>query len=131
MNLKGLFRFAAALAAVVTAVIVCVIAAAFAIYALAKVWLGPAGAAAVTAAVFAAAAVVVALAATAQPDRDPEAAPTDEATLVDQLICLARQKPLIAVGAAAALATVLFRKPALLTTLVSAFLAGQAAKPEK
>lgn len=136
MNLRRILNLVAAFAAVATAAVVCVVAASYAVYALAKVWLGPAGAAAVVAGVFALFAVIVALLATRKAAPKPVAgAPADEA-VVDRLLGLAKEKPLIALGAAAAATAaavaVLVRNPALVTALVSAFLAGSSsAKPGK
>lgn len=128
MNLRRILNLAVAFAAVVTAAIVCVVAASFAVYALARAWLGPAGGAAVVVGVFALFAVIVAVLATRKATPKPEpGAPPDEA-VVDRLIGLAKEKPLIALGAAAAATAaavaVLVRNPALVTALVSAFLAG-------
>lgn len=128
MNLRRILNLAVAFAAVVTAAIVCVVAASFAVYALARAWLGPAGGAAVVVGVFALFAVIVAVLATRKATPKPTpGAPPDEA-VVDRLIGLAKEKPLIALGAAAAAAAaavaVLVRNPALVTALVSAFLAG-------
>ena len=43
----------------------------------------------------------------------------------------AKDRPLIALGAAAALAAVAVRNPAVISAAVSAFLAGSASKPPK
>lgn len=132
MNLRRIFSLAAAIAAVATAAAVCVVAAAFAVYALAKIWLGAAGASAVVAGVFALIAVIVAYVATrkATPRTKPGAPPADE-PLINRLIDIAKQRPLIALGATAAAATVLIRNPAIVSAVVSAFLAGNATRPEK
>lgn len=127
MNLRRLFQLAAALAALVAAAAVCVVAAAFALYALARIWLGPAGGAAVVAAAFALVAVAVAGLATR---KLPPAQTPEDVGLVERLIELAKARPLVAAGAAAAIVAVLVRNPAVLTAIVSAVLAGTAAKPE-
>ena len=133
MNLRRILSLAAALAAVAAAAAVVVVAASFAVYALAAVYLGPAGAAAVVAGVFALAAVIIAWLATRKvtPKIKAGAAPAQDATLLDRAFTLAKERPLIALGAAAAGVTVLLRNPAVITAIVSAFVAGTASKPEK
>lgn len=129
MNLKRIFGLVGAFAAVGAAAAACVVAAAFALYALLKVYLGAAGAAAGVAVVFALIAVIVALLATRRPGR--HGSREEEASLPDQLFSMVKQRPLIALGAAAAGITVLVRNPAVVTALVSAFLAGNASKPRR
>jgi hypothetical protein len=136
LNLGRILSLAAAIAAVAAAAAVCVVAAAFAVYALVKSDLGPAGGAAVVAAVFALVAVVAAWLATRKvAPRARTGASPEPASLVDTAIGLAKTQPLLAlgVGAAAAVAavTVAVRNPAVVTAIVSAFLAGNAAKPDK
>lgn len=129
MNLRRLFALAAAGAAVIAAVLVCVVAAAFALYAVARMWLGPAGAAAVVALAFAAIAVGVAVYASRKIPAPP--APAEDVGLIDRLIELAKARPLVAAGAAAAVVALLVRNPSMLTAILTAVLAGNAApKPE-
>lgn len=130
MNPRRILSFAAAVAAVAAAAAVVIVAASFAVYALAREWLGPAGGAAVVAGVFALVAVVVALVALRKAPVPRKAAPI-EASPVDRAIQLAKQRPLIALGAAVAAGVVIIRNPSLVTALVSAFVAGNASKPEK
>ena len=132
MNLKRILNLAAAIAAVAAASAVCVVAASFVIYALARAYVGPAGGAAAVAAVFALVAVVVAWLASrkAAPKTRP-GAPAEDASLVGRLIDMARERPLIALGAAAAAVTVLIRNPAVITAVVSAFVAGNTTAPPK
>jgi uncharacterized membrane protein len=132
LNLKRILGLAAALAAVAAAAAVCVVALSFTVYALAEVYLGRAGGAAVVAAVFAVLALVVAWLATRKvvPKPVPGAKPAD-ASLVDRAIGLAKDRPLVALGAAAAAAVVLMRNPAVVGAIVSAFVAGSASKPRK
>jgi hypothetical protein len=130
LNPRRILALAAALAAVASAVAVTIVAASFAVYALAREWLGPAGGAAVVAGVFAVVAAVVALLALRRA-RLPKPSRSPEATPVEKAMALARAQPLIAVGAAVAAGVVLMRNPALVTAVVSAFLAGGAGKPEK
>lgn len=130
MNLRKLLNLAAAMAAVAAAAVVCVIAASFAVYAGAKAFVGPAWAAAMVAALFALTAVTVAWLATRKVPPSP-AREAEDLPLAERLIKLAQEKPLIALGAAAAAAVVLIRNPAIVTAVVSAFMAGTAAKTEK
>ncbi len=122
-------NLAAAIAAVAAAVAVCIVAASYAVYALAAQWLTPAGAAAIVAAIFALIAAVVAWLATRKVvPRTPKGAPPPE-TPVERVIGLAKERPILALGAGAVAAFVLARNPALVSALVSAFIAGNAAKP--
>lgn len=127
MILKRLFALAAAFAAIAAAVVVCIVAAAFTLYAVGRLWLPPAGAAATVALAFAAvAAAVAAVAARKLPP--PET--VEETSLVERLIEMAKARPLVATGAAAALVTLLVRNPSVISAIVSAVIAGTAAKPE-
>ncbi|MBL8554919.1 MAG: hypothetical protein JNL41_11625, partial [Phenylobacterium sp.] len=107
--------------------------ASYAVYALALTWLTAAGAAAVVAGVFALVAVVVAVVAArpVTPPKKPPGPPQDDATLVDRLIVMAKERPIMALGAAAAATFVLVRNPAVVTAVVSAFMAGSASKPDR
>jgi hypothetical protein len=115
----------AAIVAIAAAVGVAVVAAAFALFAVLRDYLGPAGSAAVVAGV---AALIVALAGLIMllSARTPAARRTDDG-LFARAVELAREKPLIAVGAAALAAVVIFRNPKLVTAALTAFLAGKAA----
>ncbi|MGA0605635.1 hypothetical protein ACO2Q0_06505 [Phenylobacterium sp. VNQ135] len=130
MIVRRLFSLAAAVAAIVAAVIVCVTAAAFALYAVARIWLSSAGAAAVVAVAFALVAVGVAAWAVRKAPPPAPTAAADDVSLVEQLLQIAKARPLMALGAAAAAVTVLIRNPAVLTAILSAVLAGGAAKTE-
>lgn len=101
-------------------------AASYAVYALAEAYLGPAGGAAVVAGVFALLALVVAVEATRK--AIPKSA---DAGLADRVIGLAKDRPLIAVAVAAAIGVVLFRNPAVVGAIVSAFVNGSPPKPPK
>ncbi|MBL8771610.1 MAG: hypothetical protein JNK30_09535 [Phenylobacterium sp.] len=134
LDLRRVLALAAAVSAVAVAAGVVVVAAAYGVFALARIWLIPAGAAAVTAALFAAVAVTVAWIAArpvTPPKRKAVAAEDEQAGLVDRVILLARERPLIALGAAAAAAVVLVRNPAVVSAIVTAFMAGGATRPEK
>ena len=125
MNLKRILNLAAAVAAVAAAAAVCVVAASFALYAAAREYIGAAGAAAVVAVAFALIAAVVALIATRKVKPRAQAGlPPPPASPIDKVISMAKERPLIALGAAAVAVTVMVRNPAMVTALVSAFLAG-------
>lgn len=123
-------NMAAAIAAVAAAVAVCIVAASYAVYALAALWLTPAGAAAVVAAIFAAIALLVAWLATRKVvPKAGKAAPPPPETPIEKLIGLAKERPIVALGAGAVAAFVLARNPTLVSALLSAVIAGNAAKP--
>ncbi|WP_293677882.1 hypothetical protein [uncultured Phenylobacterium sp.] len=129
MSLKRILNLAAALAAVAAAAAVVIVAAAFAVYAFAREYLTEAASAAVVAAVFAVVALIVAVLATGKvTPRGPKA---EETSVADRLMVLAKERPLVALGAAAAAVTVLVRNPAVITAVVSAFMAGSASKTRK
>lgn len=132
MNLKRILALAAALAAVAAAAAVCVVALSFAVYALAEVYLGRAGGAAVVAGVFALLALVVAWLATRKvvPKSRPDAKDAN-ISLLDRAIGLAKDRPLMALGTAAAAVVVLARNPAVVGAIVSAFVAGAGSRPRK
>jgi hypothetical protein len=135
VNVQRILYAAIAWVAVAAAAVVCVVAASFGVFAAARTWVGPAWAAAVVVGVFALLALGLAAFASrkAAPPR-PKPGAVDDASLTDRLIDLAREKPVIALGAAAAASAaavaVLVRNPALVTALVSAFMAGSASKPK-
>ena len=133
MNFKRILSLTAAVAAVGAAAGVCVVAASFAIYALAREALTPAGAGAVVAAVFALLALIVAWLATRKVvPKKGLAPPPPPASPVERVMALAKERPLIALGAAAVATTVLVRNPAMVTALISAFVAGNnTPKPPK
>ena len=132
MNLRRILLLAAALGAIAAAACVCVVALSFAVYAVADIWLSPAGAAAVVAAIFALIAVGIAAAATrkAVPKAALAAKPSD-AGLLDKVMGLAKERPLVAVAAATVAGVVLFRNPAVVAAVVTAFVSGSAAKGRK
>lgn len=132
MTLSRILAFAVAIAAVAAATVVCVVAAAFAVYALATIYLGPAGAAAVVVGVFALIAVGAAWAALRKASpKTRSGGKTTDLGLIDRAFGIARERPMIALGAAAVAVTVLLRNPAMVSALVSAFLAGGATKPKR
>jgi hypothetical protein len=128
--IRRLLRVVAAIAAIAAAVVVVVMAAALTLYAVAKPYLGEAGAAGTVAGVFALIAVIVAwiVSRKAAPPEKTKAHKNEDASVVDRLIVMAKERPLIALGATAAAAVVLLRNPAVITAVVSAFVAGNASK---
>ena len=132
MNLRRILLLAAALGAIAAAACVCVVALSFAVYAVADIWLSPAGAAAVVAAIFALIAVVIAVVATGKAvPKAALAAKQSDASLLDKVVGLARERPLVAVAAATVAGVVLFRNPAVVAAMVTAFVSGGAAKGRK
>lgn len=119
----------AAIAAVAAAVAVCIVAASYAVYALADLWLTPAGAAAVVAALFALIAVLVAWIATRKVVPKPVKGAPQPETPIEKVIGLAKERPMMALGVGAVAAFVLARNPALVSALLSGMIAGNTAKP--
>lgn len=124
MILKKALGFVAAVAAMAAAAGVCVVAAAFAIYALLREYLTPAGASAVIA--VGAAVIAAILAFVTFRKAQPRPLRRDEENLTTRLFDLAREKPLIAAGAAVAAALVLLRNPGVVGAAVSAAMASRA-----
>jgi hypothetical protein len=125
LNLQKIMRLLAAAAAIAAAAVVVVVAASFALYAAMKPFVGPAWAAAIVAGAFALFAVLVAMSLSGK--ARPKAPPPEEQGLLPRLIELARERPMVALGAAAAGAVVLARNPKIVTTILSAAIAGRAA----
>ena len=101
-----------------------VVAAAFAVYAVLADYLRPAGAAAIVAAIAALAAALGGVLMLGPRRRGSHPEPD---SLSAKALDFARAKPLLALGAAAALGVVAFRNPKLVTAAVTAFLAGKSA----
>ena len=113
-----------AVAAIAAAAAVAVVAAAFALYALLSASLGPAGAAAVVAGVAALLMAIGALIALLMA-RPPKRRETDSFAM--RALDYAREKPVVAIAAAAAAGLIALRNPKLITAALTAFLAGKAA----
>jgi Na+/melibiose symporter-like transporter len=130
--IRRLLRLVAAIAAIAAAAAVVVVAASFALYALVEPYLGQAGAAGVVTGVFAFFALILAWIASRKVAAKPKAHHRgDDQSVIDRLMVMAKERPLVALGAAAAAAAVLVRNPAIITAVVSAFVAGNASKPGK
>lgn len=124
MILRKALSLVAAISAMAAAAAVCVVAAAFALYALLREALTPAGAAAVVALLAAALAAIIALVAVLKIRFKPKK--REEESLTGRLIELARERPIIAAGAAAAAGLVILRNPGVLATAITAAMAGRA-----
>ena len=117
--IQRIVTLTAAVAAIAAAAGVCVVALAYALFALVREWLTPAGSAAVVALVFAVIAVIIALIALGRtrPKPKPEASP------VERLVELARRKPLIAAAAVIGGSFLAIRNPGMVATLVMGLMA--------
>ncbi len=108
----------AAISAIAAAAVVCVIALAFAEYAAVRDYVGPAWAAAVVAGTVALMALILALLVTRK--ARPKPVKGDADNLTAKLVDLARERPLVALAAVGAAATVVVRNPRILTAVVAA-----------
>ena len=117
--IQRIVSLTAAVAAIAAAAGVCVVALAYALYAVTREWLTPAGSAAVVALAFAVIAVTIALIALgkARPKPQPEASP------VGRLVELARQKPLLAAAGIIAASFIAVRNPGMVATLIMGLMA--------
>jgi len=122
--LKKALSLVAAIAAMAAAAAVCVVAGAFALYALLRVYIGPAGAAAAIAGAAALAALILAFV-TFRKAR-PRPTRREDQSVTARLIDLAREKPIIAAGAAAAAGLVILRNPGVLGAAITAIMASRA-----
>jgi len=107
-----------AIVALSTGVVIAVTALAIALFAALAPALGTAGAAAIVAVAF----IIVILLGFILAGMRPKAQPRDDdAGLIARLLEIAREKPLLAVGAAVAAGILAIRNPALVATIVAAF----------
>ncbi|MEO8114951.1 MAG: hypothetical protein ABI655_11245, partial [Phenylobacterium sp.] len=95
--------------------------------AVARDYIGPAGGAAVVAGAAALLALILAIVLTRK--AVPKKPKAEDQTLVTRIVELARERPIVAAAAAVAAGIVLARNPKVLTTLISAFVAGRATRP--
>lgn len=126
--IKKVALYVAAAAALATAAGVCVVSLAYAIFALANIWLTAAASAAIVTLLFAATIALVALVLgrKANPKHvEPEPGP------LDRLTALAREKPLIAAGAAVVGAFLLIRNPGMAATMAMGLLAPKPTPPRR
>jgi hypothetical protein len=110
---------------VATATMIALAAAGLALFWLLSPLTGPAGAAAVVAGVFA---LIVAIAVVAAALRGghhhhhhDEASHQPDFGFIERIIDMAKERPILSVGAALAAAVIAFRNPALVATIVAAF----------
>lgn len=129
MIFKRVVGLVAAIAAIAAAAVVCVIALAFAEYAAVREYLGAAWAAAAVAGTVALVALILALLITRK--ARPKPVKGDSENLTAKLIELARERPLVALAAVGAAATVVIRNPRILTAVMAAFLAPRPGPPPK
>jgi hypothetical protein len=117
--IQRIVSLTAAVAAIAAAAGVCVVALAYTLYAVVREWLTPAGSSAVVALAFAVVAVVIALIMSGKSRPKPKA----DASPVERLVELARQKPLIAAAAVIAGSFIAVRNPGMVATLVMGLMA--------
>ncbi|MGI9169221.1 MAG: hypothetical protein ACR2FH_03475 [Caulobacteraceae bacterium] len=123
---RRIFLTLAAAAALATSAAVCVVALAFALYALVEPYVGKAGAAAIVAAV---AAALIALAALfigqAAKTKRREAPAKAVGGVAERVMSFVRDKPVVAVSAALGVAFMAIRNPRYLGAAVRAFFEGR------
>ncbi|HEX8234296.1 MAG TPA: hypothetical protein VF559_13235 [Caulobacteraceae bacterium] len=124
--IKKIVNVAVAVHLVATAAVIILVALAFALYSVLKPNLGPAGASAAVAGVFAAVLLVAGLIMLARSRSHHE--PQREEGVMDKAIAFAREKPLIAGGAALVASFIALRNPGMLATLAMGLMAP---KPDK
>ena len=125
---KTLMTLAAA-AAIAAAAAVSVVALAFALYQVMLLWIGPAGAAAVVAGV---AALIVLLAGiiaankagAGRHHRGPASGPVDH-SLIETIIGIVKDRPMLSAGAAIAAGVFALRNPAFLSAVIQGFTESQ------
>ncbi len=111
-----------AAATIAAAASVLVVSAGFALYAVVRDPLGPAGAAAVVALAAAILAALVAFGFERWANGFKTAKPEAEPDLVQRLVAMAKDRPIVSVGALIGAATLAIRNPALVAIVVKAFL---------
>lgn len=123
----------AAAAAIAAAAAVSVVAASFALYAVLAPRFGAAGAAAILAAVAAFLALIGGLLAArkAEGKRHDHGQEAHDVGLMGKVVELAKEKPMLAAGVAVAAGLFALRNPAVLTAVISAFVAGGNTAPPK
>jgi hypothetical protein len=126
---RKLLTYAAAAIVMATAAGVCVVAAAFALYALAHQYLTAPASGAVVAVAAAILVFIVGLILSQKLHTTAKKTlPADQVPLTERLIDVAKEHPLIAGGAAIAATFLAVRNPKILTGALSAYLAARAAR---
>jgi Na+/melibiose symporter-like transporter len=113
----------AAFAAIAAAAAVCIVALAFALYAALRDIVGPAWAAAGVAGAVALIALILAFVITRK--ARPKPVKGDSQNLTAKLIELARERPLVALGAVGAAAAVVLKNPRILSAVIAGLFAGR------
>jgi hypothetical protein len=119
--------------AAAAAAAIALVALSFALYALVRPYVGPAGAAAIVAGAYALivglAALIAGLAFRGAPRRSRRASEREAFGVLDRITDLARDKPIAAAGVALALGIVLMRSPRSLAAVAGAFVDSLTGKP--
>jgi hypothetical protein len=110
---------------------VVIVAAAYAVFALAKTEFGPAGAAAVTALVFAIVLAIGGFLAAPKPRKRTNAPPGTSAALAEELMELVRDKPLASAGVALAAGIMAMRNPKVIGEVLRGLLQKSGAEKRK
>lgn len=126
MILKRVLSTVIGIATLATAASVAIVAAAFGLFAWLSDYMHPAAAAGLLAGVAALVAAITGTVLLRKPGKKPEALKSDD-SLTAKLIDLARERPIVAVGAVLAVGAIAFRNPKLVTALLTGVLAGRAA----
>lgn len=120
--IRRIVALATAAAVIAAAAATAVVAASFAIYALLREPLGAAGAAAIVSALFALVALVGGLILMRKP---PQVAEQQDDSMLGRVMDIARDRPVVAAGAALAAALIAWRNPKIIAAGLSAFIAGR------
>lgn len=123
MIAKKALKTVVAIVLVATSAGVAVVAAAFAVFALLRDYVGPSGAAAIVTGAVALFGLIVGLTMFRKANPPPAA---HEQSLAERALDLAKERPLAAAGLAAVAGLVVLRNPKLVTAAVTAFMAGKA-----
>ena len=115
----------AAIAAIAAAAVIVVVALSFALYATVRDLIGPAWGAASVAGAAALIALILAFILTRKA-KPPKPVAGDDQNLTSRLIDLARERPLVALAAVAAAATVVIKNPRILMAVITGALANRA-----
>ena len=129
MIFKKIVAYAVAIAAIAAAAAVVVVALAFALSAAVRDLVGPAWAAAAVAGAAAVIALILALV-LHRKAKPPKLVAGEPPSLMAKAIDLARERPIVALGAAAAVAAVMVRNPKILGAIVAAALAPRSPPPK-
>jgi len=121
---KALMALAAA-AAIAAAAAVGVVSIAFAIYLGASPWVGPAWAATIVAALMILIVVIAGLMVRGRASGGRHKADEPDASMVQKIVAMARERPILATGIALGAGVYAIRNPKLIAALVAAFMEGR------